>query len=98
MREGNPTLMLERGEKVELPPATWLIAAHDDVHNYHDPDTDHPGSEAERFADRYRAAGGSIQLFTYDAGKMFTVAHPTLPASVAAMQQVVDFVHQHLDR
>ena len=36
MAEGNPMLALERGEKVQLPPAIWFQARGDDVHDYKD--------------------------------------------------------------
>ena len=64
--EGNPMLMLERGEKVELPRAIWLQGRPDPLHNYHDPDTDFPGTESERFASYYRRAGGDIELVYFE--------------------------------
>jgi len=38
MAEGNPMLILERGEKVVMPPAIWVQGRPDEVHDYHDPD------------------------------------------------------------
>ena len=38
MAEGNPMLMLERGEKVLTPPAIWIQGQPDIVHDYRDPD------------------------------------------------------------
>lgn len=96
MSEGSPTLILERGEAVEMPPALWIAAKYDDVHNYIDAESDFPGDEAERFVARYRAAGGEIELEVYEAEMLFAVVHPTLPPAVAAMQQVVGFAHRHL--
>lgn len=96
MREGSPTLILERGEKAHLPPALWVLATDDDVHNYHDIESEVPGTEADRFIQRYREVGGVIDLAVYEAPMMFTTMHPTLPASVAAMQRVVDFAVKHL--
>lgn len=98
MRQGSPTLVLERGESVHLPAAMWVLATDDDVHNYHDIESEIPGTEADRFIQRYREAGGDIDLAVYDAPMMFTTMHPTLPASVAAMQRVVKFAQQHLMR
>lgn len=97
MSEGSPTLILERRQQVELPPALWVMATQDEVHNYHDPESEVPGSEADRFIHRYQEAGGSIELAVYDAPMMFTTMHPTLPASVAAMEKVVEFAHRYLD-
>ncbi|MBN3789752.1 alpha/beta hydrolase [Burkholderia sp. Ac-20353] len=98
MKEGSPTLILERGEAVNLPRALWVLATDDDVHNYHDIESEVPGTEADRFMQRYREAGGEIELAVYEAPMMFTTMHPTLPASVAAMQRVVDFAHQNLSK
>lgn len=98
MKEGSPTLILERGEKVHLPAVLWISATKDDVHNYRDPESRVPGTEAERFVTLYREAGGDATLESFDAEMMFTVLHPTLPASVAAMQTLVDFAHKHLDQ
>lgn len=97
MREGSPTLILERHEAVKLPRALWVTATRDQVHEYSDPESEVPGSEADRFIKRYQEAGGHIEHVVYDAPMMFTTAHPTLPASVAAMQKLVEFAHRHLD-
>jgi acetyl esterase len=97
MREGSPTLLLERGERVHLPPALWLSVTEDNIHNYHDEESSVPGTEADRFVLRYREAGGDITWINSDAEMLFTVLHPTLPASVAAMADVVAFAHKHLD-
>ena len=53
MREANPQQILERGEKVELPPSLIFQGAEDDVLA---PRT------AERFVEAYGAAGGIIEL------------------------------------
>ncbi|HWP57393.1 MAG TPA: alpha/beta hydrolase [Candidatus Acidoferrales bacterium] len=53
MKEGNPQLILERGEPVELPPVLILQGTNDD---------NVPLSIPHRFAESYRAAGGSVQL------------------------------------
>jgi len=53
MQEGNPQLILERGESVELPPALIFQGADDDVLA---PRT------AERFVEAYGKAGGIIEL------------------------------------
>lgn len=62
MVEGNPMLLLERGEKVVMPPALWVQGRPDEVHDYHDPDSDFPGNEPERFVSNYRKAGGDIDI------------------------------------
>jgi acetyl esterase len=96
MEEGNPMLALERQEKLELPPALWVQSTQDDVHNYHDEDSDFAGTEMERFAANYRRAGGEIELEYFDAPMLFTTAHPTLPESIQALGKVVQFVHRNI--
>ena len=49
MAEGNPMLMLERGEKVSTPPAVWFQGRGDLVHDYKDVDASFPGNEPQRF-------------------------------------------------
>ncbi|HEX5326949.1 MAG TPA: alpha/beta hydrolase [Acetobacteraceae bacterium] len=62
MEEGNPMLALERGERVQTPPALWIQGRPDPVHDYHDPNSEVPGNEPERFVTNYRRAGGTIEL------------------------------------
>ena len=49
MAEGNPMLILERGEKVLMPPAIWIQGRPDIVHDYRDPESPIPANEPERF-------------------------------------------------
>ncbi|HET6307094.1 MAG TPA: alpha/beta hydrolase [Rhodopila sp.] len=62
MEEGNPMLILERGEAVSLPPALWIQGRPDPTHDYRDPVGTFDGNEPERFAQNYRRAGGSLEL------------------------------------
>ena len=62
MIDGNPMLMLERGEKVPTVPALWVQGRPDPVHDYRDPEAPIPGNEPERFATNYRKAGGKIEV------------------------------------
>jgi acetyl esterase/lipase len=96
MAEGSPLLALERGEKVEMPPAIWIQAKNDLIHDYRDPNSGFDGSEAQRFVDRYRRAGGEIELFYYDAPLHFTSEHPEMPQSIDAMQRVNQFIHRQM--
>jgi acetyl esterase len=66
MEEGNPMLILERGEKVALPPALWIQGRPDPVHDYRDPEAGFDGNEPERFVANYRRAGGMIELLSID--------------------------------
>jgi acetyl esterase len=87
MAEGNPMLILERGEDVLLPPAIWIQGRPDDTHDYHDPDSSFPGNEPERFVSNYRGAGGDIEITYFDnAHRNTDVTH--LP--------VVEFLRKHL--
>ena len=53
MKEGNPQHILERGEKVQLPPTLIIQGTRDD---------NVPLSIPERFTEAFRGAGGDIQL------------------------------------
>ena len=68
MAEGNPLLALERGEALRLPPALWLQGRPDPAHDYRDPEGGFDGTEPDRFAARYRAAGGVLNLLTTAPG------------------------------
>jgi len=81
MAEGNPMLILERGEKVVMPPAVWLQGRPDIVHDYHDADSDFPGNEPERFVSNYRKAGGDIEIAYFDnAARNTDVTHAPVHA------------------
>lgn len=96
MADGSPTLLLERGVAVETPPALWIQASEDDVHNYRDPTSGFDGTEADRFVARYRMAGGQIELARYEAPALFTTVKPDLPQSIAALKRIVAFVHEKI--
>ena len=66
MAEGNPMLMLERGEKAVMPPALRVQGQPDPVHDYRDPESPVALNEPERFAANYRKAGGTIDLLYID--------------------------------
>ena len=69
MAEGNPILILERGEKVLTPPAIWIQGQPDIVHDYRDPESPIEGNEPQRFVTNYRKAGGEIDLLYIDNAK-----------------------------
>ena len=76
MAEGNPMLILEKGEKVVMPPAVWLQGRPDMTHDYHDPDSNFAGNEPERFVSNYRKAGGDIEIAYFDnAARNTDVTH-----------------------
>ncbi len=80
MAEGNPLLALERGEAVEPPPALWVQGRPDEIHDYRDPDSALDLNEPERFAARYRAAGGEIDIAYVDQGERAAASHAPLVA------------------
>jgi len=69
MAEGNPMLILERGEKVLTPPAIWIQGQPDIVHDYRDIEAPIEGNEPQRFTTNYRKAGGEIDLLYIDNAK-----------------------------
>ena len=88
MAEGNPTLALERGEKVRMPPVLYLQGT-DDVA--------HPKSDRDRFIASYRNAGGRVDLYLYDGvGEAFITNDPTSRQAREAIERIVEFVHREL--
>ncbi len=79
MADGSCTLILERGEKVATPPALWLQAPGDNVHDYRDPESPFDGNEPQRFAHAYKKAGGEIDLVYFEAPLRWTSIAPTSP-------------------
>jgi len=85
--EATPALIIERGEKVYLPPALVFQGTKD---QWTSPEL------AERFAEDYRKAGGSIDLLLLEGTKhTFLNEHPFEPNSVKALQTMIAFIKQH---
>ena len=85
--EATPALILERGEKVFLPPALVFQGTKDQWTTV---------ELAERFAADYRKAGGSIDLLLLDGARhTFLNAHPFEPNSKKALKTMIAFVKQH---
>jgi acetyl esterase/lipase len=81
MIDGNPVLMLERGEKVPTPPALWVQGRPDPVHDYRDPESPVDLNEPERFAAAYRKAGGKIEVIYIDyAARTSAASHDPIAA------------------
>jgi acetyl esterase/lipase len=95
MAEGNPMLALERGEKVQLPPAMWFQARGDLVHDYKDADSEFPGNEPQRFVANYRKAGGEIEL-RYIEMERHAGHTPDLSKIGGAFADMVKFVGSHM--
>jgi acetyl esterase/lipase len=76
MAEGNPVLILEKGEKVLTPPTLWIQGQPDQTHDYRDPESPVELNEPLRFAHDYRQAGGYIEtLYVDNATKASAVSH-----------------------
>lgn len=85
--DGNPTLILDRNESVELPPL--LITQGTD-------DQSVPVSMTRRFVDLYRRAGGEVQFRTFDGlGHGFILQDPARAESIQQAETVVAFIHHH---
>lgn len=95
MAEGSPTLMLERGEKVLLPPAVWFQAHGDAMHDYKDQDSDFAGNEPQRFVAAYQKAGGEIAL-EYFQGGQHPGSSPDLSQTGDMFERMVAFVGRHV--
>ncbi len=95
MAEGSPMLILERGEKVQLPPAVWFQAHGDAMHDYKDVESDFPGNEPQRFVAAYRKAGGEIALEYFEGGK-HPGSSPDLSQTGDMFERMVAFVGKHV--
>ena len=95
MAEGSPMLILERGEKVELPPAVWFQAHGDAMHDYKDVEFGFPGNEPQRFVAAYGKAGGDIAL-EYFQGGQHPGSSPDLSQTGDMFERMVAFVGKHV--
>ncbi len=88
MAEGNPTLALERGEKVQMPPVLYLQGT---------ADVAHPVPNRNRFVENYRKAGGRVELHLFEGvGEAFITNDPTSPAALSAIDKIIEFVHREI--
>lgn len=84
MKEGNPQLVLERDEAAALPPML-VIQGTDDTNVEH--------FRADRFADAYRARGGSIDLVKVERQPHnFIAKDPAAPAARDALARIARFI------
>ena len=97
MSEASCMLMLERGEKVSLPPAIWHQQRGDMMHDYKDDDYKGPESEAPRFVKNYRNAGGDIELTYFDSDRQ--PGHsPDMSKIGDTFERMLGFVGKHWKR
>jgi acetyl esterase/lipase len=86
MTEGNPQLILERGEPVEKPPALIMQGTADDNLT---PDM------AARFAAAYTKASGTISFHSFESQPhAFIARDPTGPDAQRALGLIADFIHR----
>lgn len=90
MAEGNPQLIVERGESKSLPPLLLIQGTGD---------TAVPPEMTQRFADAWLAEGGAVTLKTF-AGKAhaFITSQPDDPASKAAIAAIIAFIQHQASR
>ena len=85
--QATPALIIERGEKIYLPPALVFQGTEDQWTTV---------ELAERFATDYRNAGGSIDLLLLDGARhTFLNEHPFDPSSVKTLKTMIAFIKQH---
>lgn len=84
MAEGNPFLLLERGDATHLPPMV-VIQGTEDANVEH--------TWQDRFADLYRSKGGAVDMHKFDGQPhTFVTADPTSDASRDAVVKIREFV------
>jgi acetyl esterase len=87
MEDGNPPRMLERGEKVDLPPALVFGG---------DKDEWVPVTLMKKFVADYQKAGGEIELQLYEgANHGFMTGKPDAPYAGRAIARMRDFIRKH---
>src|SRR5262249_27656249 len=87
MIEATPALIIERGEKVFLPPA---LVFQGDKDQWTSPDL------AQRLAAAWRGAGGEIDLLLLEGARhTFVNEHPFDPNAVKAVKTMIAFIKTH---
>lgn len=88
MLEGNPHLVVERGEATSLPPMLVLQGTADE-------NVEH--ERADAFAERYRRAGGEIELKKYPGQPhTFIIKDPGSPASQDALATISNYLRRRI--
>jgi acetyl esterase/lipase len=88
MAEGSPLRILERGERVEMPPAQYIQGTNDVAH---------PREHLDRFVENYRKAGGHLELELFEGmAEGFIIRKRDAPASTKAIEKITAFVHEHV--
>ena len=86
MAEASPVRILERGERVELPPALYIQGTNDQAH---------PRPHLDRFVELYRTAGGDVELELIEGeAEGFITRSPA--AAQKTIARIIDFTHKRL--
>ena len=87
MAEGSPQTILDKDEKVELPPILFLMKAND---------KNHPLEMQERFIASYRKRGGAIEVDTFDGlPEHRMVPSPSEPETMRCIETMSEFIRRH---
>jgi acetyl esterase len=87
MEEGNPTLILTRGESVAKPPILIMQGTADNNLTL---------DMADSFAAAYAKSGGAVEVEIFpNQPHAFIPNAPTAPASLRALELIKGFVHKH---
>jgi acetyl esterase len=89
MQEGNPQLILDRGEAVELPPALIVQGTADD---------NVPPAMQERFVRSYRARGGTIDIEIFGGMGHAFIKRAGGPQAERALERIKSFIATQLER
>jgi acetyl esterase/lipase len=84
MAEGSPVIALERGERVEMPPALYLQGTRDAAH---------PRPDLDRFVAAYRKAGGQVDLELLE-GETEGYINKSPAAARRTIDRIIEFVHK----
>ncbi|MBV8086744.1 MAG: alpha/beta hydrolase [Chloroflexi bacterium] len=87
MSEGNPTHILQRGERVETPPALIIQGTTDD---------NVTPAMLRPFVDAYLARGAAIHMEVFEGMvHAFAVRQPELPETARARELIAAFIQEH---
>jgi acetyl esterase/lipase len=85
--DGNPNLILERGEQVSLPP---LFVSQGTA------DQNVPIDGTRTFVQRYAESGGEVEFHEFEGlGHGFLLYEPARPEAIRQAELVIDFVRRH---
>jgi acetyl esterase len=86
MAEGSPQTVIEKDERVDLPPILMLLKAND---------RNHPLEMQERFIASYRKRGGMIEVHTFDGlPEHRVVPSPTQPETMRFIDAITGFIRR----